>query len=122
MGTVAELIPQVFFDIYARYVPGLVLFGSWILLLGQDAWQGLLNTVAGGQLDSKNALPIATLILLFVPFVVGYVIAPLAKLVQRGNEHGWWLPPSRSRSVYEASGKRRPKDWWVISDKGAGKG
>src|SRR4051794_2208720 len=66
MGTVAELIPQVFFDIYARYVPGLVLFGSWILLLGQDEWQCLLNMVAGGQLDSENALPIATLILLFV--------------------------------------------------------
>lgn len=122
MGALAELIPQVFFDFYARYVPGLVLFGSWILLLGQDDWQRLLETVAGGHLDSKNALPVATLILLFVPFVVGYVIAPFAKIVQRGNEHGWWLPPRPSRSVYEKSGRWRPKDWWVTSDKGAGRG
>ncbi|MFC7496511.1 MULTISPECIES: hypothetical protein [unclassified Nocardioides] len=122
MGALAELVPQVFFDVYARYVPGLVLFGSWVLLLGQDAWRGLLDTVAGGQLDSDNALPIATLVLIFVPFVVGYLIAPLAKLVQRGNEHGWRLPPLRTRSASEASRKRHPKNWWVTSDKGAGRG
>jgi len=123
MKALAELIPQVFFDILARYVPGLVLFGSWIFLFGQDEWTGLLSTVVGGKLDSGNALPAATLALLFVPFVVGYVIAPLAKAVQRGNERGWLLPPRPSRSVYE-SGRRmwRPKYWWVLSDKGAGDG
>jgi hypothetical protein len=47
----------------------------------------------------------------------------VAKAVQRGNEHGWWLPPRPSRSVYE-SGERmwRPKDWWVVNDKAAGEG
>lgn len=125
MGAVAALIPQVFFDLYARYIPGLVLLGAWILLLGQESWRFLLNAVLGGQLDSTNALPIATLTLLFVPLVIGYVMAPLAKLVQRGNEHGWWLLRSRpSRSVYEESGKRwwQPKDWWVLKDEGAGEG
>jgi hypothetical protein len=121
MKAVAELIPQVFFDIMARYVPGLVLFGSWILLLGQDAWPALLNTLVGGHLGEGNALPTATLVLLFVPYVVGYVIAPFAKAVQRGNEHGWWLPPRPSRSVYEEGERKwRPKDWWVASDKAAG--
>ena len=123
MKAVAELIPQVFFDILARYVPGLVLFGSWILLLGQDGWPRLLNTVVGGQLGSGNALPTATLVLLFVPFVVGYVIAPFAKAVQRCNEHGWWLPPLPSRSVYESGERKwRPKEWWVVRDKAAGEG
>ncbi|MFF5290215.1 hypothetical protein [Paractinoplanes globisporus] len=123
MKALAELIPQVFFDMFARYIPGLVLFGSWILLLGQDDWQSLLSTVVGGKLDSGNALPVATLALLFVPFVVGYVIAPLTKAVQRGNERGWWLPGRPSRSVYE-SGLRtwRPKYWWVLSDEAAGEG
>ncbi|WP_179855383.1 hypothetical protein [Paractinoplanes atraurantiacus] len=119
----AELIPQVFFDILARYVPGLVLFGSWILLLGQDEWRALLSTVVGGRLDDGNALPAATLVLLFVPFVAGYVIAPLAKIVQRCNERGWSLPPLPSRAVYEDGGQKwRPKYWWVLNDKDAGKG
>jgi hypothetical protein len=123
MKAAAELIPQVFFDILARYVPGLVLFGSWILLLGQDDWPGLLSTVVGGQLSSGNAFLTAALVLLFVPFVVGYVIAPFAKAVQRGNEHGWWLPPRPSRSVYESGERKwRPKDWWVVRDEAAGEG
>ena len=49
MKALAELIPQVFFDMFARYIPGLVLFGSWILLLGQDDWQSLLSTVVGAS-------------------------------------------------------------------------
>jgi hypothetical protein len=123
MNVVAELIPQVFFDILARYVPGLVIFGSWILLLGQDDWPGLLSTVVGGQLGSGNAFFTAALVLLFAPFVVGYVIAPFAKAVQLGNERGWWLPPRPSRSVYERGERKwRPKDWWVVSDKAAGEG
>jgi hypothetical protein len=145
MKAVAELIPQVFFDVLARYVPGLVLVGSWILLLGQDEWRRLLCTIVGGNLDPGNALPTATLVLLFVPFVVGYAVAPLAKAVQRFNEHGWLLlTPRPSRSVYEkpsqSSGSAaanphppttnspqsklawQPKDFWVVSDKAAGKG
>jgi hypothetical protein len=123
MKAAAELIPQVFFDILARYVPGLVLVGSWILLLGQDDWPALLSTVVGGQLSSGNAFLTAALVLLFVPFVVGYVIAPFAKAVQRGNEHGWWLPPRPSRSVYESGERKwRPKDWWVLSDKAGEEG
>ncbi|GID26146.1 hypothetical protein [Paractinoplanes brasiliensis] len=123
MKALAELVPQVFFDILARYVPGLVLLGSWIIMFGHDEWRWLLNAVVGGQLNSGNAIAAATLVLLFVPFVVGYVIAPAAKIVQRGNEHGWWLPPLPSRSVYEGADRRwRPKYWWVMSDKAAGDG
>src|SRR5919112_5099369 len=123
MKAAAELIPQVFFDILARHVPGLVLVGSWIILLGQEDWPGLLSTVVGGQLSSGNAFLTAALVMLFVPFVVGYVMAPFAKAVQLGNERGWWLPPRPSRSVYESGERRwRPKDWWVVSDPAAGEG
>ncbi len=120
MTALTELIPQVFFDILARYVPGLVLFGSWILLLGQDDWRNLLSVVVGGQLDPGNALPTATLILIFVPFVIGYAIAPLAKAVQRGNEHGWWVLQVPRRSMHEDRLTWGPKDRWVTSDKAAG--
>jgi hypothetical protein len=90
-----KLIPQVFFDVLARYVPGAVLLGSWIILLGQHAWAYLLNALLAGYLDGSNAAPAATLVLFFMPFVIGYVLTPFAKFVQRGNEHHWWLLPRK---------------------------
>ncbi|WP_062384754.1 hypothetical protein [Demequina iriomotensis] len=125
MGSLMQLIPQVFFDFYARYVPGLVLVGAWILLPGDAAWSSLLTKVLGGKLDADNAFPAAAAALIFVPFVAGYVIAPLAKAVQRGNEHGWWHPPRPSRDRHAAPGVRaalRPRYSWVLEDQGAGKG
>jgi hypothetical protein len=71
-----KLIPQVFFDVLARYVPGAVLLGSWIILLGQHAWAHLLNALLAGYLDGSNAAPAATLVLFFMPFVIGYVLTP----------------------------------------------
>jgi hypothetical protein len=107
MTEFGKLIPQVFFDVLARYVPGAVLLGSWIILVGQHGWAHLLNVLLAGHLDGSNALPTATLVLLFMPFVVGYVLAPFAKGVQRGNEHHWWL---------------LPRKWGVREDKPAGNG
>ena len=46
----AKLIPHVFFDILARVVPGAIIIGSWIVLLGQDHWSRLLNLLLGGYL------------------------------------------------------------------------
>jgi hypothetical protein len=66
-----KLIPQVFFDVLARYVPGAVLLGSWIILLGQHAYAHLLSVLSTGHLDRSNTLPAATLVLFFMPFVIG---------------------------------------------------
>jgi SAM-dependent methyltransferase len=114
-----KLIPQVFFDVLARYVPGAVLLGSWIILLGQHAWAHLLNVLLAGHLDGSNALPAATLVLFFMPFVVGYVLAPFAKFVQRGNEHHWWLLP-RKWGIKEDKAAGNAYDWLRVNNKDAG--
>ena len=102
-----KLIPQIFFDILARWIPGLTVTVAWIILLGHSAWSNALNLVLAGHLGNNNALPAVSLSLTVVPFIVGYVIAPFAKGVQRGNEHAWWFLPGRQ---------------WVSEDKAAGNG
>jgi SAM-dependent methyltransferase len=114
-----KLIPQVFFDVLARYIPGAVLLGSWIILFGQHGWAHLLNVILAGHLDSSNALPAATLLLFFMPFVVGYVLAPFAKGVQRGNEHHWWLLP-RKWGIKEDKPAGNAYDWLRVNNKDAG--
>lgn len=101
-----KLIPQIFFDILARWIPGLTVSVAWILLLGHSAWSSALNLVLAGHLDNNNALPAVSLSLTVVPFIVGYLIAPFAKGVQRGNEHSWRFLPGQ----------------WVSEDKAAGNG
>jgi len=44
-----KLVPQIFFDILTRFVPGAVLLCSWIVFLGQDDWRRLLDSVLGGN-------------------------------------------------------------------------
>jgi Methyltransferase domain len=114
-----KLIPQVFFDVLARYVPGAVLLGSWIILRGQDGWAHLLNVLLAGHLNGSNALPTATLVLFFLPFVVGYVLAPFAKFVQRGNERHWWLLP-RKWGIKEDKSAGNAYDWLRVNNADAG--
>jgi hypothetical protein len=88
---VAKLIPQVFFDVMARFLPGALVLGTWILLLGTERWAALLTALAGGQLDGPSRLVEMSFTLTLMSFLIGYLISPFAKLVQRLNDARW--PP-----------------------------
>ena len=81
-----KLVPQIFFDILTRFVPGAVLLSSWIVFLGQDDWRRLLDALLGGNLHDDNALPVSMLALLFLSFLLGYLLAPFTRGMQRLNE------------------------------------
>ena len=81
-----KLVPQMLFDIFTRFVPGAVLLCAWIVFLGQDDWRRLLDALLGGNLDDGNALPVSGLALLFLSFLLGYLLAPFARGMQRLNE------------------------------------
>jgi hypothetical protein len=81
-----KLVPQILFDILTRFVPGAVLLCSWIAFLGQDDWRRLLDALLGGNLHDDNALPVSMLALLFLSFLLGYLLAPFTRGVQRLNE------------------------------------
>ena len=78
-----KLIPQMLFDILTRFVPGVVLLCGWIVFLGQDDWRRLLDALLGGNLHDDNALPVSMLAVLFLSFLLGYLLAPFTRGMQR---------------------------------------
>jgi hypothetical protein len=101
-----KLVPQLLFDIFTRFVPGAVLLCSWIVFLGQDDWRRLLDALLGGNLQDDNALPVSMLAVLFLSFLLGYLLAPFARGVQRLNE----APPLVTRLT-----RKR----WLVNDPNA---
>ena len=52
-----KLVPQIFFDILTRFVPGAVLLCSWIVFLGQDDWRRLLDALLGATSTMTTPCP-----------------------------------------------------------------
>jgi hypothetical protein len=110
-----KLIPQVFFDILARIIPGSVVVVAWIVLLGHDRWSKLLDMLLGGHLAHDNVVPAATLAILGFSFIIGHVIAPFGKLVQRLNEQSWFIPNKIVRFIPSKFAKKDDRNFIEIS-------
>jgi hypothetical protein len=80
-----KLIPSVFFDGIARVVPGATAIVAYLLLSG-STWSQILEKTLGRSFAESDALLTATGLLFFAAYVVGQLIAPLAKGVQRIGE------------------------------------
>ena len=63
---------------------GALLFGAWVVLLGEDEWSRVLNTLLGGHLNGDNAMAAMSLVALFLSFLVGYVLAPISRSSSSG--------------------------------------
>src|SRR5690349_1365932 len=56
-------IPQVFFEFFARLLPGFAALILWLWLFGGAAgWRALLDTMVAGKLDANNAVSAAALV------------------------------------------------------------
>lgn len=78
-----KIIPEIFFDLIARVVPGGVGLVAYLLLSGKS-WQSCLDTSLGSSL--AGSLSVAILIFLVAAYLVGQLLSPAAKLVQRIGE------------------------------------
>ena len=90
-----RLIPQLFFDLLARVVPGVVLLLIVAALHTNGGWKDLLNIAAGGRLDPENAFAFAFFIPLGVGFVLGHLIAPIGKTLGGWVRHPGFKAPWR---------------------------
>ncbi len=82
---VFKLIPQIFFDIIARVVPGVVA----MLLLHLEFpgfWRSLLEGISANQLDSNNAAVFSFLTLLGLSYLGGQIVAPLGILLENTGQ------------------------------------
>lgn len=91
---VLKLIPQLFFDVIARVVPGVVALLLFVWLFPSCEWSCMLNATAGGKLTENNAFAFAFFIPLGAGFVIGHMIAPFGKRLrvatQRSNVREPW--------------------------------
>lgn len=81
-----KLIPQIFFDLIARVVPGAVA----LLLLHLEIpgfWGSLLEGLSANKLDSGNATIFVFMTLLGLSYVVGQIVAPFGKLLEKAGPH-----------------------------------
>lgn len=82
-----RLIPQAFFEFFARLVPGAVALVIWMALFGgARCWQNILEAFAAGHLDESNVSGIAIFVATGMAYVLGQLIAPLGKAAQRASE------------------------------------
>jgi hypothetical protein len=89
-----KLIPQVFFDLIGRVVPGALGVVACLLLTG-TTWESWLNATLGAPLATASA-PVAILIFLGAAYVVGQLLSPAAKLVQRIGELKYFCPGAKA--------------------------
>lgn len=93
-----KIIPQVFFDLIGRIVPGILALLLGNLLL-PEAWKlqfiAALSAFSGKQEDS-----VSMTLLFFVAYIIGHLISPLTKRIQRFNEWNQWrIPEPKPNSV-----------------------
>jgi hypothetical protein len=86
-----KLIPQVFFDLIGRVVPGAVAILAALQLSG-TTWESWLRASLGEKLAESPSG--SMFIYLIGAYVVGQLVSPLAKLVQRAGE----LPSFKPRA------------------------
>jgi hypothetical protein len=78
-----KLIPQFFFDLIARVVPGAVAI-LVALRLTKTTWESWLNGTLGKALAESSS--VSVLMFFAGSYVAGQLLSPLAKLVQRIGE------------------------------------
>ena len=80
-----KIIPQVFFDLIARVIPGSVSIVAYLLLFKQS-WESLMQNIMGSSFTASHT-SIIFVIFLGTAFVMGELLSPFAKFLQRRTEN-----------------------------------
>jgi hypothetical protein len=89
-----KLIPQIFFDLIGRVVPGALGVVACLLLSG-TTWESWLRVTLGQSL-ATDSLSGAILIFLAAAYVVGQMLSPAAKLIQQIGEVKYFGPKPKA--------------------------
>jgi hypothetical protein len=119
-----KLIPSVFFDAIARVVPGSAAMIAY-LYFAHTTWSQILTKYLGAAFAGKDALLVSTILFPMTAYVVGQLLSPFAKGVQRIGEwkfFRWKKEPKKFKWKMEPK-EKAPKgayDWLRVKDKDAG--
>lgn len=110
---VLKFIPQVFFDLIGRVVPGAAAIVA-ALVITSTTWEYWLSAIVGKELGAKS--PTAAFALLFASsYVVGQLLSPIAKLVQRIGELFGLKPRNFPENYDRKQGFRKNKIFYLYS-------
>jgi hypothetical protein len=90
-----KLIPQGFFDLIARMVPGAVAIVV-AQILRSESWESDLERVFGPSIAASATASVT--LFLGAAYISGQLISPLAKLMQRVGERRMFKPKPKSPS------------------------
>jgi len=94
-------IPSGFFDAIARIVPGFVAI-VLALIVSDYTWKQITDSIFGEGVIADDKSFAFLVILFFASYVVGQLIAPFAKLVQRIGELKWLgAAPKAPKRAYD---------------------
>ena len=106
---ISKMIPEIYYDLLGRIIPGTIAVWTWPRALGIDAMSALVGMYGGKTSPtvlSESALVLAITILL-AGYLIGHFISPISSFV-----HSKILPklfPAYFRVLYDAvTNKRNP--------------
>jgi hypothetical protein len=95
-----KLIPQVFFDLIGRVVPGAIGIVAY-LLLTNSTWSSFLSRIMGPSFAGDKSQLVTAIVFLCASYVVGQLLSPGAKLVQRIGEWKVLKPKPKEDGAYD---------------------
>jgi hypothetical protein len=101
-----KIIPQVFFDLIARVIPGAAGIISYLILFDKT-WGQLTSRFLGSSTEVGVVLSI--FIFLGAAYVVGHLLSPAAKYVQRLGERKIFHPAPKEEGSYDDLRLRHPE-------------
>jgi hypothetical protein len=83
-----KLVPQLFFDAIGRVIPGLVAIILYFSLFDPSwsLWRAFLDGCLGGRPGAESPVGFVILSLLVFAYVLGHLLSPFTKVVQRIGE------------------------------------
>lgn len=76
----AKIIPEIFYDLIGRVIPGSVAIWVWSQAIGTDPVQVVANAYGSSKSLSESAFVLMTTLLL-ISYLIGHLISPLSSLM-----------------------------------------
>jgi hypothetical protein len=95
-----KIIPQVFFDLIARVIPGAAGIIAYLLLFNKT-WEQLVLRFLGQSTTQQFSVVLSIFIFLGAAYFVGQLLSPAAKYVQRLGEMKIFRPAKKEEGSYD---------------------
>lgn len=95
-----KIIPQVFFDLIGRVIPGGVFIIAYLLLFDKT-WGQMISQIFGKSNSKDDVTALTILIFIGASYTVGQLLSPAAKFIQRLGEKDIFKPEPSEKGAYD---------------------